>query len=188
MLRLAQQHAQLQTPTSDGTAIDWGDPRESSPARRATEEDMAARKALCRAFSTSAVAEAAPALAQRSFLAKIFSSGSRVNTPLTDELPGVSIPAPIPAPATAPTTKLTKLSNGFTIATENTPVSFSARSLPHPRLMLSQRVEEVCQRSDPRSAAHLQASCSRVAPPRPPLPPAGRHRHPGHLCGQRQRV
>lgn len=82
---------------------------------------MAARKALCRAFSTSAVAEAAPALAQRSFLAKIFSSGSRVNTPLTDELPGVSIPAPIPAPATAPTTKLTKLSNGFTIATENTP-------------------------------------------------------------------
>jgi hypothetical protein len=76
-----------------------------------------------RAFSTSAAAQAAvPAVAKRSFLAQLFGSGSRVDVPLTDALPGVEIPQPIAPSKEAPTTQLTKLSNGATIATENTPV------------------------------------------------------------------
>jgi processing peptidase subunit alpha len=75
-----------------------------------------------RAFSTSAAAQAAvPAVAKRSFLAQLFGSGSRVDVPLTDALPGVEIPQPIAPSKEAPTTQLTKLSNGATIATENTP-------------------------------------------------------------------
>ncbi|PRW59704.1 mitochondrial-processing peptidase subunit alpha-like [Chlorella sorokiniana] len=76
-----------------------------------------------RAFSTSAAAQAAPAVAsKRGFLAQLFGgSGSRVQTPLTDALAGVEIPDAIPAPKDAPTTQLTKLSNGFTVASEATP-------------------------------------------------------------------
>lgn len=87
--------------------------------------------AAARAFSTSAAVQAAPAVAtaKRSFLAQLFGSGSRVDVPLTDPLPGVEIPAHIPASPEAPTTQLTKLSNGATIATENTPVR-AAPALP----------------------------------------------------------
>lgn len=93
---------------------------------------MLAGKALetaARAFSTSAAVQAAaPAVAasKRSFLASLFGSGSRVDVPLTDALPGVVVPDAIPAPEAAPTTQLTKLSNGFTVATENTPVRWQA--------------------------------------------------------------
>lgn len=79
-----------------------------------------------RAFSTSATLQAAPAVAaasKKSFLASLFGSGSRVDVPLTDALPGVAIPDAVPPPAQAPGTQLTKLSNGFTVASENTPVS-----------------------------------------------------------------
>lgn len=78
-----------------------------------------------RAFSTSAALQAAPALAtaKRSFLAQLFGSGSRVDVPLTDVLPGVELPQPIAHSKEAPATQLTKLSNGCTVATENTPVS-----------------------------------------------------------------
>lgn len=85
-----------------------------------------------RAFSTSTAAQAAvPAVAKRSFLAQLFGSGSRVDVPLTDALPGVEIPQPVAPSKEAPTTQLTKLSNGATIATENTPVS-AVWALPAP--------------------------------------------------------
>lgn len=76
-----------------------------------------------RAFSTSGALQAAPALAtaKRSFLAQLFGSGSRVDVPLTDVLPGVELPQPIAHSKEAPATQLTKLSNGCTVATENTP-------------------------------------------------------------------
>lgn len=99
----------------------------SQHCHRRAQHTMQASKALellaGRAFSTSATLQAAaPAVAKRSFLASLFGSGSRVDVPLTDALPGVVLPDAIPAPQTAPTTQLTKLSNGMTIATENTPV------------------------------------------------------------------
>lgn len=83
-------------------------------------------RAAARAFSTSSAALAAPAVAtagKKSFLAQLFGSGSRVDVPLTDALPGVVIPDAVPPPAQAPATQLTKLSNGFTVASEDTPVS-----------------------------------------------------------------
>lgn len=81
--------------------------------------------AAARAFSSSAAAQAAPAVAvasKRSFLAQLFGSGSRLDVPLTDALPGVEIPEAVAPSKEAPATQLTKLSNGATIATENTPV------------------------------------------------------------------
>ncbi|EFN54308.1 hypothetical protein CHLNCDRAFT_36005 [Chlorella variabilis] len=80
--------------------------------------------AAARAFSSSAAAQAAPAVAvasKRSFLAQLFGSGSRLDVPLTDALPGVEIPEAVAPSKEAPATQLTKLSNGATIATENTP-------------------------------------------------------------------
>jgi hypothetical protein len=82
-------------------------------------------RAAARAFSTSSAVQAAPALAtgsKRSFLAQLLGSESRVDVPLTDALPGVEIPQSIAAAAQAPSTQLTKLSNGATIASENTSV------------------------------------------------------------------
>lgn len=81
-----------------------------------------------RAISTSAALhQAVPAVAaasKKSFLASLFgATGKRVDVPLTDALPGVVIPDAVAAPAQAPATQLTKLSNGFTVASEDTPVS-----------------------------------------------------------------
>ena len=81
-----------------------------------------------RAISTSAaLQQAVPAVAaasKKSFLASLFgATGKRVDVPLTDALPGVVIPDAVPAPTQAPATQLTKLSNGFTVASEDTPVS-----------------------------------------------------------------
>ena len=85
-----------------------------------------AAAAAARAFSTSAAVQAAaPAVAsasQRGFLSKLWGSGSRVDVPLTDALPGVVVPDAVSPSAEAPSTRLTKLKNGMTIATENTPV------------------------------------------------------------------
>lgn len=77
-----------------------------------------------RAFSTSAALQGAavPAVAKRSFIAQLFGSSSRIDVPLTDPLPGVEIPEAVEAPLEAPKTQLTKLQNGFTVATENTVV------------------------------------------------------------------
>ncbi|PSC71302.1 mitochondrial-processing peptidase subunit alpha-like [Micractinium conductrix] len=84
-----------------------------------------AAAAAARAFSTSAAVQAAaPAVAsasQRGFLSKLWGSGSRVDVPLTDALPGVVVPDAVSPSAEAPSTRLTKLKNGMTIATENTP-------------------------------------------------------------------
>ena len=90
-----------------------------------------------RAFSTSGAlqqAAQAPAVAvasKKSFLASLFGGSKRVDVPLTDALPGVEIPAAVPPPKEAPTTQLTKLSNGFTVATENTPVRPACRLCDH---------------------------------------------------------
>ena len=89
-----------------------------------------------RAFSTSAaVHQAVPAVATqgKGFLASLFGSGKRVDVPLTDALPGVVIPEAVAPPKDAPVTQLTKLSNGFTVATENTPVRLAQQPVPVPR-------------------------------------------------------
>ena len=88
-----------------------------------------------RAFSTSAAAhQAAPAVATqgKGFLASLFGGGKRVDVPLTDALPGVVIPEAVAPPKDAPVTQLTKLSNGFTVATENTPVRWLLLPVPCP--------------------------------------------------------
>lgn len=120
-----------------------------------------------RAFSTSAAAsQAAPALAgaaKRSFIAQLFSSGSRLDVPLTDALPGVQIPEAVPAPKDAPTTQLTKLSNGFTVATEATPVSEGPRAAPASR-------DARGKADGPMGPRVRRLPCR-----------AGCHRHPRHL-------
>ena len=143
-----------------------------------------AREALpkaARAISTSAALQAAvPAVAtsKRSFLAQLFGSGSRVEVPLTDALPGVTIPEPVAAPLEAPTTQLTKLSNGFTVATENTPV----RGLLGPGRLCELHERPKGRRWGPRRSRSQGLTAAA------PACLAGRHRHLGHLCGQRQRV
>eukprot|EP00887_Chlorella_sp_A99_P006439 scaffold3.g6439.t1 len=81
---------------------------------------MAGVQALfARGLSTSAAALAAPAVAKRGLLASIFSSGSRVTTPLTEPFPCELPPSAVPAEA--PKTELTMLANGVKIASEETP-------------------------------------------------------------------
>lgn len=79
-----------------------------------------------RGIQTSAVAAAVPALTDQvrsgGFLSKLFGSGSsRVTTPLSEPLAGVSLPE-YNAPASRPTTDVTVLPSGMKIASENTPV------------------------------------------------------------------
>ncbi len=129
-----------------------------------------------RAFSTSAAAQAAPAVAasKRGFLAQLFGgTGSRVQTPLTDALPGVEIPDAIPAAKDAPATQLTKLSNGFTVASEATPVSGGQGGTRGP---------------GGRCGRAMGPARSRVRPSAAAAAAAGRHRHPRHLRRLRLRV
>lgn len=55
------------------------------------------------------------------FLSGLFGGSSRLTVPLTEPLPGVQVTHNEP-PMTAPTTEMTTLSNGFKVASENTPV------------------------------------------------------------------
>ena len=55
------------------------------------------------------------------WLGKLLGGSSRIDTPMTDPLPGVEVPPPS-LPSKAPTTEATPLSNGVTIASEATPV------------------------------------------------------------------
>lgn len=128
-----------------------------------------------RAFSTSAAAQAAPAVAsKRGFLAQLFGgSGSRVQTPLTDALAGVEIPDAIPPAKDAPATQLTKLSNGFTVASEATPVSGAWGG--------ARGAGSRCGRAMGRARSRVPASAAAAAA-------AGRHRHPRHLRRLRLRV
>lgn len=76
-----------------------------------------------RALSTSAAAQAAPAVAaaaNRGLLAGLFSSTKRVDVPLTDPLPGVEAVVS-DVPSAAPKTEMTTLANGVKIASEDTP-------------------------------------------------------------------
>ena len=134
-----------------------------------------------RAFSTSAALQAAPAVAasKRSFLAQLFGGeGSRVQTPLTDALAGVEIPDAIPAAKDAPATQLTKLSNGFTVASEATPVSGCSGRPREPGGRPGGARAHGRSRVRPSAAAAAAAAA------------AGRHRHPRHLrrLGLRLRV
>ena len=61
------------------------------------------------------------------WLGKLLGSSSRIDTPLTDPLPGVEVPPPS-LPSKAPTTETTTLPNGVRIASEATPVRISASS------------------------------------------------------------
>ena len=56
-----------------------------------------------------------------SWLGKLLGSSSRINTPMSDPLPGVEVPPPS-MPSKAPTTEMTTLPNGVRIASEATPV------------------------------------------------------------------
>ena len=83
-----------------------------------------------RCFTTAAAAQASalPAITETAssaggFLSKLFGGSSRLSIPLTDPLPGVELPTPAAVPSTPPSTETTALSNGFTIASEATPVS-----------------------------------------------------------------
>ena len=90
-------------------------------------EQPALRALSLRCLSTSAsLQHALPAVAPDAktggFLSSLFGGGSRVETPMTDPLPGVHLPAHTAAPAQPPTTDFTTLSNGVKIASENIPV------------------------------------------------------------------
>lgn len=90
---------------------------------RALEQQLAK---AARAFSTSGALQQAalPAVATRpskGLLASLFGGSKRLDVPLTDPLPGVEIPQPVAPPKDAPATQLTKLSNGFAVATQDTP-------------------------------------------------------------------
>ena len=158
-----------------------------------------------RAFSTSALAQAAPALASapakssRSLLSGLFGgSARRVDVPLTDALPGVALPEVAAPPAQAPATQLTKLSNGFTVATEETPVrARRPGGRPRPAALPDGRGEGRCARwrlgwaRRGAAAGRPPAGAAAAEPLRSlsfsPLS-AGRHRHAGHLCRLRLRV
>lgn len=78
-----------------------------------------------RSFSTAIAASAVPALTEApstsaGWLSKLLGGSSRLTVPMTDPLPGVELPTPTPPPAKAPATETTTLSNGVTIASEQT--------------------------------------------------------------------
>jgi len=82
-----------------------------------------------RCLTTSAsLQHALPAVAaapkSKGLFASLFGGSDRIKTPLTDALPGVVLPEHVPASTDAPKTEMTTLSNGFKVATENTPVSY----------------------------------------------------------------
>lgn len=145
------------------------------------------RALATRCLSTSAAAAAAPAVAtavkSKGLLAGLFGGDSRVKVPLTEPLPGVELPeAVVPA---QPTSQMTTLPNGLRIASENTPVRQGGE-----------------QGGGMAQGAGAQASWGPTFQPRRPAArgwaasehlhacavPAGRLRHPGHLCGQRQHL
>ena len=81
-----------------------------------------------RALSTSAIAQQLPAVAAAPASKGLFAgllggSSARVTTPLTDPLPGLTLPEQATPPTDAPQTELTTLANGFKVASENTVVS-----------------------------------------------------------------
>lgn len=78
------------------------------------------------AFAEQAVPAVAPVTKSKGLFASIFGSTSRIDTPLTDPLPGLDLPEHVQPPKEAPKTQLTSLSNGLKIASENTPVSGDA--------------------------------------------------------------
>ena len=83
-----------------------------------------------RGLSVGAVHQALPVPVQDEqtggWLAQLFGSRGRQNTPMSEPLPGVQLPTPFTPPSSAPATESTKLSNGLVIASENTPVGLWA--------------------------------------------------------------
>lgn len=81
----------------------------------------------CALSTSTSLQQAVPAVAaapkSKGLLASLFGGSDRITTPLTDALPGVVLPEHVPAPKDAPKTEMTTLSNGFRVASENTPVS-----------------------------------------------------------------
>lgn len=80
-----------------------------------------------RRLSTTANAQAAPAVVDKpSGLLSMFFGTPRVQTPMTEELPGYQIPPPVGPPSSEPETESTTLTNGIKVVSEATHVSFAS--------------------------------------------------------------
>eukprot|EP00899_Mesostigma_viride_P020189 jgi/Mesvir1/28171/Mv04731-RA.1 len=90
-----------------------------------------AARAFGQVFNGGAIrsqATIAPSLAEATYqkpglFTRVFGAPGPVGTPLTVPLAGVKLPPPLDLPSSLPPTEKTVLSNGFTIASENTPGS-----------------------------------------------------------------
>ena len=106
-------------PVARRRALSRDDLARFSPQAGVSEEPKQQNRSASLQHALPAVA---PDAKTGGFLSSLFGGGSRVETPMTDPLPGVHLPAHTAAPAQPPTTDFTTLSNGVKIASENIPV------------------------------------------------------------------